>query len=87
MHLQRCVLGLELSVEDECLTSRLVHVDRALIDSLLLLAFDKKLRLAVNDGNDRELLLWLRLFEATRGVPSSTFNLEAEDVGTISLLG
>ena len=56
---ERWVLGLELGDEDEGLTSRLVHVDRALVDTLLLLALNNKRRLAVDDRHDRELLLGL----------------------------
>ena len=80
------VLGLKLCHEDEGLTSRLVHVDRAKVDTLLFLALDDLLWLAVDDGHDRELLLGFGLFEATGLVPAGTFDLETEDVGTISVL-
>jgi len=58
------VLGLELCNEDKGLASGLIQVDWAHVNSLLFLALNNHCRLAVDDGNNRELLLGLRLFEA-----------------------
>lgn len=80
------VLGLELASEHVALATGLVEVHRAQIDALLFFALHKLDRLAVNNGHDRELLLGLGLFDGARGIPPSAFNLEAEDVGTITVL-
>lgn len=80
------MLCLELCNGHEGLASRLVHVDGALIDTLLFFTFDNGHRLAVDDGDDGELLLGLGLFQATGLVPSGTFNLESEDVSTVTVL-
>lgn len=80
------MLSLELSEADEGLTTGLVLVDWAGVHTLLFLALHEKDRLAVNDGDDRELLLRLGLLERARLVPSSALDLESEDVGTVTVL-
>ena len=80
------MLCLELCSGDIGLTSGLVHVDGALVDALLFLAFNDRHGLAVDDGYDGELLLGLGLFEATRLIPSGAFNLESEDVSAVTVL-
>ena len=80
------MLGLELSSEDVGLASRLVHVDGALVDSFLFFALNDLLRLAVYDWHNGELLLGLGLFETATTVPASTFDLETEDVSTVTIL-
>ena len=80
------VLGLELGDKDEGLTSRLVQVDWALVNSLLFLAFNNHLGLAIDDRNDRELLLGFRLLKTASSVPTSTLNLEPEYVRTVTRL-
>lgn len=80
------MLRLKLSHEHIGLASGLVHVGGALVDALLLLALNVELRLAVDDWYDRELLLGLGLFETAGSVPSRALDLEAEDVGTITVL-
>jgi len=78
------VLGLELGCEHVRLISVSGHVARAHIDSLINLAFLSLQGLAVDDGNDRELLLRDGLFHLSRVLlPGSTFELETENVGTI----
>jgi len=78
------VLGLELSSEHVRLISVGGHVAWALVDSLVNLAFLHKLGLAVDDGDDRELLFGDGLFHLARVLlPGGTFELETEDVGTI----
>jgi hypothetical protein len=57
-----------------------------LIDTLFFFAFNNKLGLAVDDRDNRELLLRFRFLEATRCIPSSTLNLESEDIGTVAVL-
>ena len=80
------MLGLKLREGNECLSSGLVHVDRALVNTLLFFSFDNKHGLAVDDRNDRELFLWFGLFEATGCVPPGSFDLEAENVCAITRL-
>ena len=80
------MLRLKLSHEHIGLASGLVHVDGALVDALLLLALNEELRLAVDDWHNRELLLGLGLFKTAGSVPSCALDLEAEDVGTITVL-
>lgn len=80
------VLGLELSQEDVGLASGLVHVHRALIDTLLFFALNNRNGLAVDNRDNGELLLRFRLLKATRCVPSGTLNLESEDIGTVAVL-
>ena len=55
---KRWMLGLKLREGNECLSSGLVHVDRALVNTLLFFSFNNKHGLAVDDRNDRELFLW-----------------------------
>lgn len=81
------MLSLKLGKEDESFTSGLVHVDGALVDTLLLLSINNYYRFAVDDRNDRELLLGFGLLETTTAsVPPGAFDLEAEHVGTITIL-
>ena len=44
------------------------------------------MRLAVYDGHNGELLLWLGLFETATAIPASTFDLETKDVSTVTIL-
>ena len=57
-----------------------------MIDTLFFFALNNKLGLAVDDRDNRELLLGFRLLKATRCVPSGTLNLESEDISTIAVL-
>jgi len=57
-----------------------------LVDTLFFFALNNQLGLAVDDRNNRELLLRFRFLKATRCIPSSTLNLESEDISTISVL-
>ena len=80
------MLGLHLCCEYVSVASDLCLVHRALVDALLFLAFNDRHGLAVDDGYDGELLLGLGLFETAGSVPSCALDLEAEDVGTITVL-
>ena len=76
---------LQLGGENVSVTSILSLVAWALVDVLVYL-FDSggdDLSSAVNDWHNGELFLWSRFFKLTNSsIPSSSFNLETEDVGT-----
>jgi len=68
------MLGLELSYEHERLVSVGSHVARALVDTLVNLAFYDGLSLAVDQGHDGELLFGDGLIHERRiSIPGSTF--------------
>ena len=77
--------GLELGSENICVSSIFCLVDWALINSWVYLESVLKLSSsAINNWYNRELLLWSRFFKLSNtSIPSSAFNLETKDVGTL----
>jgi len=82
--LLRSVGSLELGREHIRLVSVSRHIDWALVDALLFLAFYDHLSCAVDEWHNRELLLGDRFLDlASVLVPGGAFQLETEDVGSV----
>jgi len=76
--------GLELCGEHIRLVSVGGHVDGALVDTLLFLAFNNHFGSAVDQWHHRELLLGNRLIDLSGVfVPGGSLELETEDVGAV----
>lgn len=78
------MLRLQLRRENEGLSSSLSLIDRANIDTLLLLVTYHD-STTEHNRNNTEVLLRLTLFKPIVIVPPCTFDLEPKDEGTITL--
>lgn len=81
---EHVMLRLQLRRENEGLSSSLSLIDRANIDTLLLLVTYHD-STTEHNRNNTEVLLRLTLFKPIVIVPPCTFDLEPKDEGTITL--